>query len=167
MVDSPNEAMTGRLDDLPDRVEALDQTVVRMSISIDSRFDDVSEAIVEQRRYTEFAFESLRGEMAQRFDAVERRLDAVERRLDAVEHRLDAVEHRLDAVERRLDAVERRLDAVERRLDAVEHRLDAVEHRLDAIERRLDVLERRFDRFDEKLDQLIAIVSRKRKRGRR
>ena len=160
MVDSPNEAMTGRLDDLPDRVEALDQTVVRMSISIDSRFDDVSEAIVEQRRYTEFAFESLRGEMAQRFDAVERRLDAVE-------HRLDAVEHRLDAVERRLDAVERRLDAVERRLDAVEHRLDAVEHRLDAIERRLDVLERRFDRFDEKLDQLIAIVSRKRKRGRR
>jgi len=52
---------------------------------VDRRFHDVTEALVEQRQYTEFAFEKLRaelvGEMTGGFGRLDRKLDRV---LDAL-----------------------------------------------------------------------------------
>ena len=48
---------------------------------IDTRFDEVAEAFVEQRKYTEFAFATLRaevmGEMKGGFGRLDRKLDRV------------------------------------------------------------------------------------------
>src|SRR5262245_24559769 len=67
-----------------------------MDQEIERRFDDIQGALVEQRQYTEFAFERLASEMREGFDRLTRKLDQfintqsktnelVERRLKALE----------------------------------------------------------------------------------
>ena len=58
--------MTDDFQMAPDRVDRIEQKLDRLITSTDTRFGeasrgfaDVSEAIAEQRRYTEFAFERL------------------------------------------------------------------------------------------------------------
>ena len=47
------------LEELPDRVDRIEQKLTRLSDSMDRRFSEVSERFVEQRGYIEFAFEHL------------------------------------------------------------------------------------------------------------
>ena len=62
MVDSRKGGrMADRIDDLAGRVEVVEQKVGQLSASVDQRFDQVDAALVEQRLYTEFAFERLDG----------------------------------------------------------------------------------------------------------
>jgi hypothetical protein len=73
---------------------SVDERFTTLSVSVDERFDAVDVALVEQRQYTEFAFDRLDS----RFDRLERKLDQfidtqsatnklVERRLTALEPR--------------------------------------------------------------------------------
>lgn len=76
MVD-PMEALPERVNAIEQKVDALTVTVdVRFAAvdarfdavdarfdTVDARFDEVTLALVEQRQYTEFAFDRLRGEM--------------------------------------------------------------------------------------------------------
>ena len=52
-----------RIEELPDRVERLEQKIDALAGSVDARFNAVDVAFVEQRQYTEFAFETVRGEL--------------------------------------------------------------------------------------------------------
>ena len=65
------------LDTIAENVAALSQSVDERLAQVDARFDEVSEAIVEQRKYTEFAFEQLRTEMNGGFNRLDRKLDRV------------------------------------------------------------------------------------------
>ena len=71
---------------LPERVERIEHKLDALSASVDRRFDEVSEHFVEQREYTEFAFERLRQEMLDGFKRLENKLDTnverLERKLD-------------------------------------------------------------------------------------
>ena len=58
-------------------LETLAGKITALSTSTDKRFDEVSEAFVEQRRYTEFAFEQLRTDMTGGFGRLDRKLDRV------------------------------------------------------------------------------------------
>ena len=49
---------------------------------------------------TIFSFQSLKGLMEAKFEAVDRRFDAVDTRFDAVGERFDGVDRRLDAPDR-------------------------------------------------------------------
>jgi hypothetical protein len=55
---------------------------------MDARFDEVTFALVEQRQYTDFAFERLRSEMTAGFTAMSGDFGRLERKLDQVIDRL-------------------------------------------------------------------------------
>jgi hypothetical protein len=73
-------------DALPERVDRIERKLDALSSSVDRRFDEVSEHFVEQRQYTEFAFERLDQKMTVRFDRLEgtmtARFERLERKLD-------------------------------------------------------------------------------------
>jgi hypothetical protein len=85
MVDFPKgEAMVEWLEDLPEKVQAIEQKLDALGTSVDARFDavdarfdEVSAAFVEQREYTDFAFQELHSEMQSGFGRIERKLDMV------------------------------------------------------------------------------------------
>jgi hypothetical protein len=93
---SQKSEMSTNLDALPERVERIERKVDALSVSVDERFDqverrfaevdkrfddvdrrfqEVSEHFVEQRQYTEFAFERLERRMVDGFERLERKLD--------------------------------------------------------------------------------------------
>ena len=65
---------------LPERVDRIEQKLDSLSVSVDRRFNEVSDAMLEQRQYTEFAFE--------RADKALERLDT---RLTVMDVKLDEV----------------------------------------------------------------------------
>jgi len=97
------------------RFEAVDERFATLSASVDERFNAVDVALIEQRQYTEFAF-----------DRVESRFNTLESRFDTVETRFDTVESRFDRLERKLDQfIDTQITTnklVERRLTALEPR---------------------------------------------
>lgn len=74
--------MARSFDDLPERVLTVERKLDTLSASVNARFDVVDEALVEQRRYTEFAFQKLDAKMDERFDRLEARFARFERKLD-------------------------------------------------------------------------------------
>jgi tetrahydromethanopterin S-methyltransferase subunit G len=123
MVDSRKGVPMADAMDLPDRVDAIDQKLDRLTASVDARFDavdvrfdavdtrldgvdarldgidarfdtvdarfdDVTSAIVEQRQYTEFAFDRLRSEMLAGFAAMTTNFGRLDRKLDQLIDRL-------------------------------------------------------------------------------
>ena len=65
---------------LPDRVDRIEQKLDRLAVSEDSRFNEVSEALTEQRRYTEFAFERF----GKAFQTLDTKLTVIDTKLDEV-----------------------------------------------------------------------------------
>ena len=56
---------------------------------------------------------SMRKEMRERFDGMDKRFDGVDKRLDGMESRLEVLDERLDLTVQRLDITNERLDVVE------------------------------------------------------
>ena len=141
--------MAGGLEDITKRVERLEGTVEAVVASLKELSASVIAGFVEQREYTEFAFQRLDakidaglGQLATKIDTVEGRLDT---RIDAVEGRLGT---RIDAVEGRLGA---KIDGVDGRLAA---KIDGVDSRLGA---KIDGVDSRLERVERKLDQFIDV----------
>ena len=89
---------------------SVDQRFDTLSASVDERFDAVDVALIEQRQYTEFAFNRLADEMRNGFEAVNGRLDGVDGRFNRLERKLDQF---IDTQSRANELVERRLTALE------------------------------------------------------
>ena len=75
-----------------------------MEQELERRFDEAQVALLEQRQYTEFAFEGLSAEMRHGFERVDGRFDRLERKLDQF---IDTQSKTNELVERRLNALER------------------------------------------------------------
>jgi hypothetical protein len=101
-----------------------EQKLDALSASVDKRFDAVDEAFVEQRQYTEFAFDKLAGEMKARFDEVNKRFDKVDGKLEKVNGRFDTIDGRFNGLERKLDQF---IDTQAKTNELVERRLQALE----------------------------------------
>ena len=54
---------------------------------------------------TVFSYQSLRGFLEAKFEAVDSRFDAVDARFDGVDRRLDGMDHRFDALDRDVQAL--------------------------------------------------------------
>lgn len=74
---------------LSESVNAVERTLDTLAVTVDARFeavdarfDEVTAALVEQRQYTEFAFERLRGEMVAGFSAMSTNFTRLEGKLD-------------------------------------------------------------------------------------
>jgi hypothetical protein len=84
------------LEQLPERVDALERKLDALSASVDrrfdevdKRFDEVSEHFVEQRQYTEFAFARLEARMSEGFARLGSQVDANTEGLARLERKLD------------------------------------------------------------------------------
>jgi chromosome segregation ATPase len=121
-----------RIDDLADRVLALEQQQRADRRAIGSLDADVSD-LQAQRRQDVRLLQSLRTtqlEQGERLGRVESGLGRLESRLDRVDSRLDRVDSRLDGIDGRLDGVDSRLGRVE---SATSAGFAAVDARLDVI----------------------------------
>ena len=74
--------MVDPLEILPKKVDAIEQKLDALAASVDARFDEVTGVIVEQREYTESAFDRLRGEMLAGFGSMTSNFGRLERKLD-------------------------------------------------------------------------------------
>lgn len=68
-----------------------------------ARFDQVQDALVEQRRYTEFAYDrlvskidDLSAKMDQRFERMDQRFERMDQRFETIDQRFDRLERKLD-----------------------------------------------------------------------
>ena len=82
--------------DLELRMGRVEEKLEELGQSVDAGF-------LEQREYTEFAFDRLRTEMVSRFNRVDRRFDRLERKLDQF---IDTQSRTNTLVERRLQGLE-------------------------------------------------------------
>jgi hypothetical protein len=87
MVD-PLEALPGKVQTIENKLDALGASVEARFEAVDARFDEVTFALVEQRQYTDSAFERLRSEMTAGFRAMAGEFGRVERKIDQVIDRL-------------------------------------------------------------------------------
>ena len=102
--------MTDNLDALPERVDRIEQKLDSLAASMDGRFGEVSDAIAEQRRYTEFAFERLQSTMVDEFKKVHLKFDekigALDRKVDEKIGALDRkVDEKIGALDAKIDQV--------------------------------------------------------------
>jgi hypothetical protein len=125
MVDSPKErTMTDGSSSLPERVEVIEQKLDGLIQSVDARFeqvdrrfDQVDAAIVEQRAYTEFAYDKLDSKMDGGFARLDSKMDAGVARLDS---KMDAGVARLDSkMDDGLGKVEGQFTQLERKIDQI------------------------------------------------
>jgi len=89
------------MEDLRERVRSVEEKLDLLAASLNTRFDGVDAAFVEQRQYTEFAFEQHKTAMNAGFARLEARMDAGDARLEA---KMGAGFARLDAADARLEA---------------------------------------------------------------
>ncbi len=90
------------LETIAEKITALSTSTDARFAAVDKRFDDVSDALVEQRKYTEFAFGKLRTEMNAKFSGLRTEMNGGFGRLD---RKLDRV---LDTLARTLSPRRRR-----------------------------------------------------------
>jgi len=105
--------MTNGAGNLPERVEGIEQKLDALSAAVDARFqqvdrrfDQVDAALLEQRAYTEFAYEKLDSKMDAGFSRLDQKMDAGFSRLD---QKMDAgfveVGGRFARLERKIDQI--------------------------------------------------------------
>ena len=91
------------LDPLPERVETIERKLDALAVSVDRRFDEVSEAIAEQRRYTEFACGRLEEKMTVGFAQITVGLETMTANVTRLGEmvalntsRIEGIDHKLD-----------------------------------------------------------------------
>ena len=89
---------------------SMDRRFDTLSASVDQRFDDVTASLVDQRQYTEFAFDRLASEMRAGFKGVDIRFNGIEIRFNRLERKLDQF---IDTQSKANELVERRLQSLE------------------------------------------------------
>ena len=70
--------MADQRQDLYERIVSVEEKVDSLTASIDQRFEEVTESFVEQRRYTDFAFDRLNASLS----TLEAKMDSGFARLD-------------------------------------------------------------------------------------
>jgi hypothetical protein len=92
-----------------------------LGASVDRRFSEVSEAIAEQRRYTEFAFDRLQSSMVEGFRQVHLKIDE---KIGALDRKVDG---KIEALDRKIDE---KIGALDRKVDqktaGLDEKLDQV-----------------------------------------
>jgi chromosome segregation ATPase len=101
------EAVEGKLDGLAASVETRFDQVDRRFDQVDQRFEQVQAALIEQRRYTEFAYERLDSTMDAGFARIDAKLEAVDATLVTMDVKIDGglanVGGHITRLERKLD----------------------------------------------------------------
>ena len=126
--------MVEPIDNLVGRVESVERKIDRLAESVD-------EAFVEQRRYTESAYEQLGARMDGGFGELAMDIARLDSTMDAGFRRFEAEFARVDTRFGRVETEFARVDARFGRVEAEFARLDAkIDESVAAIQRKLDLL---------------------------
>ena len=91
--------------DVKARVDTLENKIDVLSASVDRRFDAVDAALVEQRAYTDFAYERLETKMDAGFARIETKLTRTDTKMDAGFARVTVLESAVARIERKVDQI--------------------------------------------------------------
>jgi hypothetical protein len=112
--------MAERADNLVGRVEAVERRLDDLAVSVqvgfervDQRFDDVAGSLVEQRQYTEYAYDQLVARMDAGFARLDGKIEKGLTRLDAIEGGFGRLERTMQG---RFTGIERKLDLLASRI---------------------------------------------------
>jgi predicted nuclease with TOPRIM domain len=95
--------MGERVDGVLGRLTSVERKVDSLAATMDRRFDEVAEALVEQRRYTDFAYERLEAKISQ----MDGRLTELDGRVVRLDAKMDSGFERMD---QRFSRLDRKLD---------------------------------------------------------
>lgn len=112
--------------------------------AIDERFDEVTQAFLDQRDFTLFCSDKLRAEIRD----VEGRLTG---RLDGLELRFDGLEGKVDGLDRRVGGLEVKVEGLDRRVGGLEGKVDGMAQAMD----------RRFTRNELLLTEILNEVKKR------
>jgi hypothetical protein len=93
--------------DFNERLASVEHKVDALAVSMDQHFDEVTAAILERRRYTDFAFEQLSTRVSGLEVKLEARTDSLETKVDSLQIQLTSFETKVESRFARLD---RKLD---------------------------------------------------------
>ena len=113
-----------------DRIDELRETVERVQADVrrfDERFNQVDAALLEQRQYTEFAFERLDA----KFEQLDTKVDQLETRVDRLDAKVDRLDTKVDRLDGNVSRIERKLDQF---IDTQTKANELVERRLQRLE---------------------------------
>jgi chromosome segregation ATPase len=95
--------MAERVDGLPERLTSVETKLDSLAATMERRFDEVAEALVEQRRYTDSAYERLDTKTSQ----IDGRLGELDARVVRLDEKVDSGFERMD---QRFSRLDRKLD---------------------------------------------------------
>ncbi len=124
MVDSRENGTMAGNSELVLRVARVEEKLDALTLSVDTAF-------VEQRQYTEFAFDRVRAEMRAGFDRMERRFTGIDARFTSIDARFSGTDARLDRIDGRLDRIDARFTHIDARFSGIDGRFDSLERKLD------------------------------------
>jgi chromosome segregation ATPase len=85
--------------DFNGRLASVEHKVDALAASMDQRFDEVTAAILEQRRYTDVAFDQL----TTRISGLEKKVDSLDTKFDSLERQRTSFETKVESRFARLD----------------------------------------------------------------
>jgi tetrahydromethanopterin S-methyltransferase subunit G len=122
------------MENLPERVDVIERKLDGLSASVDARFNQVDAAILEQRTYTEFAYEKLDAKMAAGFAQVDARFAQVDARFAQIDARFAQIDGRFAQIDGRFVQIDGRFAQIDARLihldDKLERRLGALDSKM-------------------------------------
>ncbi|MBA2303686.1 MAG: hypothetical protein H0W08_13750 [Acidobacteria bacterium] len=132
MVDSrKDKTMADGLDNLPERVQAVEQKLDALSTSLDDRFDQVDAAMADQRLFTEFAYGRLDSKMDAGFARIDQHFAQVDGRLAQVDGRLAQIDSRLAHIDSRFAHIDSRFAQIDSRFAKVDGSFARLDRKLD------------------------------------
>jgi chromosome segregation ATPase len=137
MVDFRKDSRMAWRAEFADGMRRLEGRVVTVTSTLQDLSVSVTAGFVEQREYTEFAFQRL-----------ETKIDRLDARIDGLDARIDGLDTTIDGLDTRIDGLGAKVERVETRIDALDKKIDDVEARLSAkIDSAIARLERKLDQF--------------------
>jgi phage shock protein A len=113
MVDFARGGTMSESNELTARVETVETKIDRLAQSVDERFNQVDEAIAEQRAHTEFVHERLDG----RINALDGKVTALDGKLSALDGKVSTLDGRVSTLQGGFGRLERKLDQFMDRFD--------------------------------------------------
>jgi len=123
--------------------------------TIDERFDEVTQAFLDQRDFTLFCSDKLRDEIRDVEGRLTGRLDGLELKFDGLEGKVDGLDRRVGGLENKFEGFDRRVGGLENKVDGLDRRVGSLEGKVDGMAQTMD---RRFTRNELLMTEILNEV---------
>jgi chromosome segregation ATPase len=89
----------------------------RVAKTIDDRFDEVTQAFLDQRDFTMFVHDKLRDEIRQSEGRLSDRIDGVKRKVDGLEVKVDSLDRKVGALDGKVGGLEGKVEGMAQAID--------------------------------------------------